>query len=221
MVRFRTLIPFLLFLCLVLFHAPNACSENEGPLTEQIRNTVEKVLAILENSSKNGDPNKAKSDEEKKQLTEAESAYRTDLRKIIFPQFDFPEMAKRSLGLNWRPRTETEQQEFVALFTDLLEDFLSGKLKSFEDEKFVYMREVKDGNYAKVDTKIVTKEGEEITINYILHQVDEDWKVYDMEIENVSLVKNYRSQFNRIIANSSYQELVRRIKRVTKNGPGH
>jgi len=80
---------------------------------------------------------------------------------------------------------------------------------------------VKDGNYAKVDTKIVTKEGEEITINYILHQVDEDWKVYDMEIENVSLVKNYRSQFNRIIANSSYQELVRRIKRVTKNGPGH
>ena len=215
MARFRTLIPLALFFCLVLLQPPKACSENAGPLTEQIRTTVQKVLAILENSPKNGDLNKAKSDEEKKQLAEAETAYRTDLRKVIFPQFDFPEMAKRSLGLNWRPRTPAEQQEFVELFTDLLEDFLSDKLKSFEDEKFVYMNETKNGNYGKVDTKIVTKDGDEITINYMLHQVDEDWKVYDMEIEDVSLVKNYRSQFNRIIGSSSYQELVRRIKRVT------
>ena len=141
--------------------------------------------------------------------------YRADLRKAIFPQFDIPEMAMRSLGLNWRRRTSTEKKEFVDLFSYLLEDFLSDKLKSFEDEKFVYKGEVKDGDYAKVETRILTKEGKEISIDYRFHLVDEDWKVYDMVIENVSLVKNYRSQFNRIIAKTSYRNLVRRIQKMT------
>ncbi len=203
------LIPAVFFLHLLFLHIPSAFTESEGPLTEQIRTTVEKVLVILENSSLVEDS------DGKKKNPEAMAKYRADLRKAIFPQFDIPEMAKRSLGLNWRPRTSAEQKEFVDLFSYLLEDFLSDKLKSFEDDKFVYRGEIKDGDYAKVETRIVTKEGKDISIDYRLHLVDEDWKVYDMVIENVSLVKNYRSQFNRIIAKSSYQNLVRRIQRMT------
>ncbi len=212
--KFRTLITYTLCVSFLLFQVPGARSESEGPLTGQIRTTVEKVLGILENSTPNNPSTSAKSDLEKKQMQQAEMAYRSQLRKAIFPQFDFPEMAKRSLGLNWRPRTPGEQEEFVEIFTGLLEDFFSDNLKSFKDEKFVYMDESQKGKYAKVDTMIVTKEGEEISLKYMLHQVDEDWKVYDMVIENVSLVKTYRSQFNRIIANAYYQELARRINKV-------
>ncbi len=203
------LIPAVFFLYLLFLHMPSAFSESEGPLTEQIRTTVEKVLVILENSSLVENSNGKMPD------PEALTKYRNDLRQAIFPQFDIPEMARRSLGLNWRPRTRAEQKEFVDLFSHLLEDFFSDKLKSFEDEKFVYTGEIKDGDYAKVETMILTKEGKEISINYRFHLVDENWKVYDMVIEHVSLVKNYRSQFNRIITKSSYQDLVRRIRKIT------
>jgi phospholipid transport system substrate-binding protein len=202
-------VPAIFLLHLLLLHVPPAFTESEGPLTEQIRTTVEKVLVILGNSSLVEDS------DGKKINPEAIAKYRADLRKAIFPQFDVPEMAKRSLGLNWRRRTPVEKKEFVDLFSHLLEDFFSDKLKSFEDEEFVYSGEIKDGDYAKVETMIVTKEGKEISINYRLHLVDENWKVYDMVIENVSLVKNYRSQFNRIITKSSYQDLVRRIRKIT------
>jgi len=205
----RFFIPAIFLLHLLLLHVPPAFTESEGPLTEQIRTTVEKVLVILGNSSLVEDS------DGKKINPEAIAKYRADLRKAIFPQFDVPEMAKRSLGLNWRRRTPVEKKEFVDLFSHLLEDFFSDKLKSFEDEEFVYSGEIKDGDYAKVETMIVTKEGKEISINYRLHLVDENWKVYDMVIENVSLVKNYRSQFNRIITKSSYQDLVRRIRKIT------
>lgn len=211
MVKHRSLflIPGVFLLYLLFLHVPTALTAGEGPLTEQIRTTVEKVLIILENSSLMEDSDGKKAD------PEAMAQYRADLRKAIFPQFDIPEMARRSLGLNWRPRTRKEQKEFVNLFTHLLEDFLSDKLKSFENEKFVYQGEVKDGDYGKVETMILTKEGKKISIDYRFHLVDENWKVYDMVIENVSLVKNYRSQFNRIIAKSSYQDLVHRIQRMT------
>ncbi len=205
----RFFIPAIFLLHLLLLHVPPAFTESEGPLTEQIRTTVEKVLVILGNSSLVEDS------DGKKINPEAIAKYRADLRKAIFPQFDVPEMAKRSLGLNWRRRTPVEKKEFVDLFSHLLEDFFSDKLKSFEDEEFVYSGEIKDGDYAKVETMIVTKEGKEISIDYRLHLVDENWKVYDMVIENVSLVKNYRSQFNRIITKSSYQDLVRRIRKIT------
>ena len=203
------LISAVFLLHLLFLHVPSAFTESEGSLTEQIRTTVEKVLVILENSSLVEDSNG------KKENPEVLGTYRADLRKAILPQFDIPEMARRSLGLNWRPRTPAEQKEFVDLFSHLLEDFFSDKLKSFEDEEFVYSGEIKDGDYAKVETMIVTKEGKEISIDYRLHLVDENWKVYDMVIENVSLVKNYRSQFNRIITKSSYQDLVRRIRKIT------
>jgi phospholipid transport system substrate-binding protein len=159
-----------------------------GEATEQIRTTVDQVLATLQ------DPN-LKSDAKKKER-------RDRLRQIVYSRFDFAEMAKRSLGSHWQRRSPQEQQEFVKLFTNLLEDTYLDKIESYNGEKFKYTRENQDKNYAEVDTKIITKKGEEFSINYKLQSANGEWKVYDIIIENISLVNNYRSQFNRVLANS-------------------
>jgi phospholipid transport system substrate-binding protein len=122
-------------------------------------------------------------------------------------------MAQRSLGVHWQRRTPEERSEFVRLFTDLLERDYAGRLESYNNEKFIYSNERIDGLYAEVASKIQTSKGEEFSINYKLHRVGEDWRVYDLVIENVSLMNNYRSQFNRILTNSTYDDLVLRLKR--------
>lgn len=137
---------------------------------------------------------------------------RNRLRQILFARFDFTEMAKRALGSNWRRRTPQEQEEFVRLFTELLERAYAEIIESYTDERIVYTNERIDGNYADVDSKIRTSRGEEYTLHYKAHRVGNEWKIYDVVAENISLVNNYRSQFNRVIANSSYEELVRRLR---------
>lgn len=181
----------------VLLAAPTANSFAGLP-TDQIKSTVDKALAVLKNP-------RLKSEAKTKERHE-------QLRQILFARFDFIEMAKRSLGGNWRRRTPKEQEEFVRLFTELLERAYIDRIESYADEKFVYQEEKQDGNYAEVESQIVSAKGEEYSINYKLHLVGGEWKVYDVVIENISLVNNYRSQFNRVIANSSYEELIRRLK---------
>ena len=117
-------------------------------------------------------------------------------------------MAQRSLGAHWQRRTPEEQTEFIKVFSDLLEQTYVDKIESYNNEKFIYMNERIDGRYAEVGSKMRTAKGEEFTINYKLHRVGEDWRVYDLVIENVSLMNNYRSQFNRILTSSTYDELV-------------
>ena len=169
-----------------------------GVPTEQIKTTVEKALVVLK------DP----------QLkTPAKMSERRDqLRQILFARFDFTEMARRALGANWRRRTPQEQEEFVRLFTEVLERAYAGIIESYSDEKILYTNERIDGSFADVGSKIVTSKGEEYSINYKAHLVSNEWKVYDVVAENISLVNNYRSQFNRVIAHESYDELVRRLK---------
>jgi phospholipid transport system substrate-binding protein len=169
-----------------------------GVPTEQIKTTVEKALVVLK------DP----------QLkTPAKMSERRDqLRQILFARFDFTEMARRALGANWRRRTPQEQEEFVRLFTEVLERAYAGIIESYSDEKIFYTNERIDGNFADVGSKIVTSKGEEYSINYKAHLVSNEWKVYDVVAENISLVNNYRSQFTRVIAHESYDELVRRLK---------
>lgn len=177
----------------------SARSEARGGLpTEQIKTTVDKALGVLK------DP----------QLKSAARLKdrREQLKQILFTRFDFTEMAKRALGANWRRRTAQEQQEFVRLFTEVIEGAYAGIIESYTDEKIVYLNERVDGSYADVSSKILSGKGEEISIHYKAHLVGTEWKVYDVVAENVSLVNNYRSQFNRVIANGSYQELVRRLK---------
>ena len=169
-----------------------------GLPTEQIKSTVDRALVVLKDPSL----------KPAAKLTER----RDQLKQILFARFDFTEMARRALGANWRRRTPEEQEEFVRLFTDVLEHAYAGIIESYTDEKIVYTVERIDGTYADVGSKIFTSKGEEYSINYKVHLVSNEWKVYDVVAENISLVNNYRSQFNRVISHESYKELVRRLK---------
>ena len=192
--RNRSIIAGFLFLTLT----SSSVDANAGLPTDQIKATVEKALVVLK------DPRlkpPAKLRERRDQL-----------RQILFARFDFTEMAKRALGSNWRRRTPQEQEEFIRLFTDVLETAYAEIIESYSDEKIVYLNERVDGTYADVASKIFTSKGEEYSINYKAHLISNEWKVYDVVAENISLVNNYRSQFNRVIANASYEELVRRLK---------
>ncbi len=143
-----------------------------------------------------------------------EEERRTLLRQILLPRFDFREMAKRSLGAHWLKRTREDKSEFVRLFTNFVEKVYLGRIESYNNgEKFIYSNERIEGPYAEVRSKILTSKGEEFQINYKLHLVGEKWKIYDVVVEDISPVNNYRSQFNRIITKTSYDELVSRMKR--------
>lgn len=184
--------------CLLLAMAFLPGRTYAGLPTEQIKTTVDKALLVLK------DPQlkpPAKLRERRDQL-----------KQILFARFDFTEMAKRSLGANWRRRSVQEQDEFVRLFTDVLERAYADIIESYTDEKIIYLNERIDGGFADVSSKITTSKGEEYSINYKAHFVGNEWKVYDVVAENISLVNNYRSQFNRVISNTSYEELVRRLK---------
>jgi phospholipid transport system substrate-binding protein len=169
-----------------------------GLPTDQIKATVDKAQLVLR-------------DPRLKPATK-QSERREQLKQVLFSRFNFAEMAKRSLGPNWARRTPQEQEEFVRLFTEVLERAYADIIESYIDEKIVYLAEKVDSGYADVNSKIVTNKGEEYSINYRAQLVGNEWKVYDVVAENISLVNNYRSQFNRVIAKSSYEELVRRLK---------
>ena len=126
--------------------------------------------------------------------------------------FDFEEMAKRSLGFHWRQLNPQQQKEFVALFTDLLEKTYADRIDLYDGQKVAYVGEAVDKDYAEVNTKIISKKGETYSANYKLRRVDGKWRIYDVVAENISLVNNYRSQFHRVIVNSSFEELMKKLK---------
>ncbi|HEY2989475.1 MAG TPA: ABC transporter substrate-binding protein [Candidatus Binatia bacterium] len=168
-----------------------------GVPTDQVRASVDNITAILKNPA-------LKIDSRKKER-------RDQLRRAIYSRFDFTEMAKRSLGAEWRKLNPPQQDEFIRLFTDLLERAYVDQIEAYNDEKFVYVKETVDQDYAEVQSRIVTPKTE-YSLNYRVHLVGSEWKVYDVVVENISLVNNYRAQFGRVIANQSYEELVRRMR---------
>lgn len=168
-----------------------------GVPTDQVRATVNRVLMILKDPALNS--------------AGAKEARRAELSKAILPRFDFEEMAKRSLGAEWRRRTPAEQKEFVRLFTALLKDSYVDSIESYRGEKVVYRGESQDGDYADVGTKMIDKRGQEFAIDYRLNLKGSEWKVYDVIIENISIINNYRSQFQRILSRSSFAELLRML----------
>ena len=182
----------------VLLCGAVAAPSHAGAPADQMRGAIENVLSVLK------DPNLKAAAKKSERLDQ--------LRQAIKPKFDFAEMAKRSLGTQWQRRSPEEQSEFVKLFTDLIENAYFDNIESYDGEKVAITGEKQDQEFAEVNSKIATKKGEEIAVNYKLHQVGSDWKVYDVVIENISLVNNYRSQFNRVIAQSSFEDLLRRMK---------
>ena len=131
---------------------------------------------------------------------------------LVLSRFDFSEMTKRSLGSHWQALAGAEQREFVDAFTQKLLRAYGRSVRASGDEKVQYERESREGPLATVETKVVSGSGDELPINYQLHDVDGQWKVYDMVIDHVSIVSNYRAQFERVIAKSSVKELLHRIK---------
>jgi phospholipid transport system substrate-binding protein len=165
-----------------------------GPPTEIARQVIEKALEILQNPAYRG--------EERRQM----------VKRIVDPHFDYQEMAKRSLGPTWGKLSPSQRSEFVQLFAQLLEASYSDKIEKYAQRvKIDYKGEILDGDTAEVRT-VVVRANDRIPLNYRLLNEGGTWKVYDVVIEGVSLVSNYRSQFSRIIHESSYVELVRRLK---------
>ena len=165
---------------------------------EQLKGAIDRVVTTLQSPALKGDG----------KVTER----RTAVRKIANEIFDFGEIARRSLGRYWQPLSETQRGEFVGLFADLLERSYISKIELYGGEKIIYSGERVDGDLATVSTKIITKNGTEVPVDYRLFRHGDRWMIYDVNIEGISLVSNYRTQFNKIIQTSGYNTLVDRMK---------
>jgi phospholipid transport system substrate-binding protein len=134
------------------------------------------------------------------------------LKEIINPIFDYEETAKRALGTHWRRRSPAEQLEFVKIFRAFLEKIYSDHIDQYAGERISFGREIVDGEYAEVNAVIVSAKGEEFPLIFKFRRAADKWLVYDAVVENISIVQNYRSQFDRVIRTSSYEELLKRIR---------
>jgi phospholipid transport system substrate-binding protein len=170
---------------------------SEGPM-ESIRTTTERILEVLNDPDLKG-PEKI---EERRNL----------VREAAEKRLDWGEIARRSLGRHWRSISGAEREEFQKLLRDLAEGTLLGRLGEYSGEKVIYDSERIDGKYSEVKIKIITEKSQEIPVVYRMKESNGCWRVYDVLIEGVSLVNNYRSQFNEILVNGSYQDLVERLK---------
>jgi phospholipid transport system substrate-binding protein len=169
-----------------------------GVPTEQVKGSIEQVIRTVQ-------------DPALRQPSTAEER-RAAIRKVAEGLFDFTETAKRALGRHWQELNEAQQREFVSLFTDLLERSYVSRIDQYSGERIVYSGDSIDGETATVRTKFITKQGTEIPVDYRLLRRGERWLVYDVFIEGVSLVSNYRTQFDRIMRTASYTELARRMR---------
>jgi phospholipid transport system substrate-binding protein len=169
-----------------------------GPATDTLRAQIDRVVKILD------DPELKRDGRAKER--------RMAVRRIAEEIFDFNETARRSLGRHWQSRTAAERREFVDLFADLLERSYLSKVELYNGERIAFLGDTVDGEQALVRTKIVTRQGTEVPVDYKMFRQGPRWLVYDVVIEGVSLIANYRTQFNKIIQTSSYQELVRKMK---------
>jgi phospholipid transport system substrate-binding protein len=169
-----------------------------GVPTDQVKGGIDRVLQILQ-------------DPALKQPGRTEER-RQQIRTVANGLFDWEETGRRALGRHWPGRSPAQQKEFSALFADLIERSYVGKIEAYSGEKILYLGDTVDGDQATVRTRLVTKAGTEIPIDYRLHRQGDRWRAYDVLIEGVSLVANYRNQFNRIIQQAGFDDLMQRLK---------
>jgi phospholipid transport system substrate-binding protein len=169
-----------------------------GTPAGQLRQTWEQIVVLIQSARVNSDSG---IDDFKLKVTE-----------VVAPRFDFVEMAQRCLGNHWENRSPEEREEFVKLFTGNLSRAYVDNIRSYENATVVFTRETNEASSAEVDTKIIMNGGQDLLVNYKLRLVDSDWKIYDFFVDDVSLITNLRSQFHRIIARSSFAELLRIMK---------
>jgi phospholipid transport system substrate-binding protein len=170
-----------------------------GAPTEALREYTEAVQRVLDDPA-------LKAEERRPER-------RAAVRKVAIEIFDVQETARRALGRHWQQRTPAEREEFVQLFADLLEQTYIAKIDLYGGERLKFTDERIDGDIAVVRARVLTRQGTEVPVEGRMHRRADRWLLYDVAIENISLVANYRSQFDRIIRTSSYAELVKRLRK--------
>ena len=169
-----------------------------GEPTDQIKETTDKILNIVKDPAL--------------KVPEREPERRRLIRQAVDERFDWEEMAKRTLARHWRKRTVKEKKEFINLFAKLLERTYMDKVEGYSGEKVVYVGDRVEGKYAVVKIKILTPQDTEIPVFYRMKKKGDKWLVYDISIEGVSLINNYRTQFNSILVRSSFKKLIEKLK---------
>ena len=183
----------------VLALSTQAGATSDSP-TELIRAGVNRARAVLENPAYQGDDKRSQRLEK--------------VKESVISLFDSQEIAKSTLGVYWKDRTEAEQKEFVEVFTMLVEKTYASSLDRYrKDFQVVFDQERIEDNFAEVDSRIIDPTQEKtFSLSYHLHKINGKWLIYDLIIENVSLVRNYRNQFHRILGKKSYADLVETIR---------
>lgn len=169
-----------------------------GPPTDSMKATIDEVLRIVREKALK-QPEKV---EERRHLLET----------VVAARFDYSEMSRRALGAPWNQLTDQQKQEFVDLFRTLLTNSYADKIETYSGEGVQYLHERTEKEYAEVRTKVLSGKTE-IPLDYrMIHRAD-DWRVYDVVVDGVSLVNNYRGQFTKILRASSYSDLVDQLRK--------
>ncbi len=189
------LVGILIIVVLSMLAVPGAWA---GAPTDQLRDGIDRVFKILRDPEMAGE---VKAPQRRRAILTAAVGI-----------FDFGEMAKRSLGQHWTARTPAERREFVALFTDLIQHSYIAKVDQHGGAKMIYGGETIEGDHAAVRTIIPLSNGSQMPLEYRMHNVDARWQVYDLSLDGISLVSNYRAQFNKVIRIDSYETLVTKLK---------
>jgi len=171
-------------------------TQANASVTDEVKKTVDEVVKIVSSKEMKNDPPKR----------------RQALRHAIGVIFDYGEMAKRSLGRHWNELTPAEKKHFTDLFETLLENSYADKIESYNNEKIEYIKETADDGHSEVKSRIVSPSKDEFSLDYRLMNKNGTWMVYDVVIEGVSLVSNYRSQFSRVISEKGYGELLKKLE---------
>ena len=136
------------------------------------------------------------------------------IREIVREMFDFDEISRRTLSRHWQTLQREEQAEFVTLFRDLLERAYLAQVETVGTEKIVFLGESSEGGgSAIVRSKVVTRQGTEIPLDYRVHRLDGRWRIYDVVVQGVSFIASYRTQFDRVIRMESYSSLRERLQK--------
>ena len=192
-------IAILIFFCLLIVPVHAKASAPD----KVVSHAVDEVIEILGDDSLKGEDKKVER--------------REKIRKAISKSFSFKAMAKRSMGKYWKERTPQERTEFTELFRRLIEISYISKIEGFTNEKVLYEKARTKKNISTVKTKIVTSKGTEIPISYRLMKRGDKWLIYDIVIEGVSLVRNYKTQFSSVLRKKPYATLVEQLKTKVEN----
>lgn len=189
------LLLLLLALASFIVCAGAVSAASSGPM-EQLQKTVDEILRILQAETLQGAEKKA----ERQKL----------VLNVVTDMFDFREMARSSLGQSWNTLSSEEKETFVGLFTRLVEQRYIGTIDSYTEQKVVYKKEIVKDDKATIYTDIVDKDLE-VPIIYRLQETKGKWLIYDLKIENVSLIVNYRRDFDSVIRKEQFSGLVEKI----------